>query len=216
MMSPGEQLAQQYATYLSRPIGAVAEDLVRYGALLLKWNAVQNLVSRETEVALWDRHIADSLQLLPLLRETDRSLLDLGSGGGLPAIPLAICLKGGARSYRLVEPATKKVAFLRTAIRELRLDCTIDPRRSDTIDSRETGPVDVITSRALAGLPLLLALSSPFFGAETRGLFHKGREHPEEVRESRLAWNFDVVIHPSTTDAGGAVLEVSRLTRRLN
>jgi 16S rRNA (guanine527-N7)-methyltransferase len=66
---------------------SVEADLDAYEALLRKWNAVQNLVSRETLHELRPRHIDDSLQLLPLMRPSDRRIIDLGSGGGFPAIP---------------------------------------------------------------------------------------------------------------------------------
>ena len=95
----------------------VEADLESFAALLLKWNRVQNLVSRETAHDLWPRHVADSLQILRFLRPTDRVIVDLGSGGGFPAIPLAIA-SGDARRFTLVEPIAKKTSFLRTASRE--------------------------------------------------------------------------------------------------
>jgi len=90
-----------YAAFIARPADAVAQDLESYAQLLAKWQSVQNLVSRETMPALWTRHIADSLQILRRLLPGDRRFLDLGSGGGLPAVPLAIARKG-ERDLRLV------------------------------------------------------------------------------------------------------------------
>lgn len=202
-----------YVRELSRPVAEVEAGLEDFAALILKWNRAQNLVSRETIGDLWTRHIADSLQLLPLLKETDRTILDLGSGGGFPAIPLAIA-SGSARQFILVEPIAKKASFLRAASRELGLGLRVEARRSDDLSPSDVPPIDVVTSRALASLPKLLGFAAPFFGPHTRGLFHKGREHVDEVAESRAVWHFDVVDHPSTTDPTGAVLEISEL--RLN
>lgn len=199
-----------FSKHFQRPESAVRADLESFAALLRKWNAVQNLVSRETEAALWTRHIVDSLQILPLLRATDARFLDLGSGGGLPAIPLAIALKGGPSRFQLVEPIGKKVAFLRQAIRELGLAAEVHSGRSDSFDSRETH-FDVITSRALAALPMLLGLIHPFFGPETRAILHKGRDYAREIEESRLAWDFDVVLTNSATETGAVLLQVSNL-----
>lgn len=196
-----------------RPEAVVRKDLESFAALLKKWNAVQNLVSRETENALWSRHILDSLQVLPLLRPTDERLLDVGSGGGLPALPLAIALKGGPAHITMVEPIGKKVAFLRQVARELGLSADVHAGRTDSFDSRETS-FDVITSRALAALPTLLELIHPFFGPETRAILHKGRDHAVELAESRLAWEFDVVITKSATDEAGVLLEISNLRRK--
>ncbi|MBN9362264.1 MULTISPECIES: 16S rRNA (guanine(527)-N(7))-methyltransferase RsmG [unclassified Devosia] len=207
-----------YSDGFARPEAAVRRDLESFAALLKKWNAVQNLVSRETENALWSRHVVDSLQILPLFRPSDTLFLDVGSGGGLPALPLAIALKGGPARFTLVEPIGKKVAFLRQVIRELGLPAAVHAGRTDDFDSRETlgdgASFDVITSRALAALPLLLELIHPFFGPETRAILHKGRDHAVEVEESRLAWDFDVVITKSATDEAGVLLEISNLRRK--
>lgn len=207
-----------YSGAFARPEAAVRRDLESFAALLKKWNAVQNLVSRETENALWSRHIVDSLQIMPLLRPADELFLDVGSGGGLPALPLAIALKRGPARFTLVEPIGKKVAFLRQAIRELGLAAVVHAGRTDSFDSRETladhAGFDVITSRALAALPLLLELIHPFFGPETRAILHKGKDHAVEVEESRLAWDFDVVMIKSATDEAGVLLEISNLRRK--
>lgn len=202
-----------YQQHFARPVAAVRRDLESFATLLRKWNAVQNLVSRETEAALWERHILDSLQVLPLLRPGDRSFIDIGSGGGLPAIPLAIALKGGSAVFQLVEPVQKKVAFLRQAIRELGLAAQVHAGRSEGFDSRETG-YDVVTSRALAALPMLLGLIHPFFGPETRAILHKGRDYARELEESRLAWDFDVVLTNSATETGAVLLQISNLRRK--
>lgn len=203
-----------YVLSFGRPAEAVLGDLESFCALLLKWNAVQNLVSRETEGDVWRRHIVDSLQVLPLVRPSDRWILDLGSGGGLPAIPLAIALKGTGRRITLVEPVGKKAAFLRTAIRELKLEAEVRNARIEQIDSRETGPADLVTSRALASLTQLCSWMAPFFGPETHAILHKGREHPVEVRETGLAWNVDVILTESVTGDGGVLLELTHLSEK--
>jgi 16S rRNA (guanine527-N7)-methyltransferase len=205
---------EAYESYFPRPVESVAADLEIYAALLRKWQPVQNLVSRETLDALWTRHFTDSLQLLRHIRAEDRRILDLGSGGGFPALPLAIGAKGEDRHFTLVEPTSRKVSFLRTVARELSLPADVLGTRIEQIDSRETSNCDVITSRALASLPKLLAWSSPFFSPNTRALFHKGREHVDEIEESGASYDFDVLIHPSDTDPSGVILEISNLLEK--
>ncbi|QYO76826.1 16S rRNA (guanine(527)-N(7))-methyltransferase RsmG [Devosia salina] len=202
---------QPYASRCARPIEAVAADLESYAKLLAKWQSVQNLVSRETLGQVWTRHFADSLQVLALTRPTDRLFLDFGSGGGFPALPMAIGSKGSDRHFVLIEPTARKVSFLRTVARELGLNVTVIGRRSDETDSRETGVPDVITSRALAALPQLCAWMAPFFGPNTRALLHKGREHVEELTESGAQWHHDVLITRSDTDPGGVIVEITNL-----
>lgn len=203
---------QPYAGYFVRPIESVAADLESYAALLRKWQAVQNLVSRETLDTVWTRHFADSLQVLKLLSEGDQSFLDIGSGGGLPALPLAIALKGSNRHFTLVEPNGRKVSFLRTVARELGLLVTVEGHRTDQLDSRETPAPDVITCRALAGLPQLCDWMAPFIAPHTRAILHKGREHVEELAEAATRWDFNVVLTPSDTDRSGVLLTLSNMS----
>ncbi|NMA97261.1 MAG: 16S rRNA (guanine(527)-N(7))-methyltransferase RsmG [Phyllobacteriaceae bacterium] len=202
---------EPFAADFSRPADAVAADLESYATLLRKWQGVQNLVSRETLNTLWTRHFADSLQALAFMKDSDLQVLDFGSGGGFPALPMAIASKGTKRHFTLIEPTARKVSFLRTVARELDLSVTVVGRRSDQIDSRETAVPDVLTSRALAALPQLFAWMDPFFGEKSRAILHKGREHVDEIRESSAQWDYDVLIHPSSTDPGGVILEITNL-----
>lgn len=201
-----------YLPLCARPPAEVLKDLELYSALLEKWQRVQNLVSRETLPQLWQRHLADSLQVLRYLRPEDRRFLDLGSGGGLPALPMAIGRRGTDSTFTLVEPNGRKVSFLRTVARELALNVSVIDKRSGQIDPRETSGFDVITSRALAPLSTLLGMVAPFFGPETRAIFHKGREHVEELAESAALWHHDVVIHKSDTDPNGVLIELTKLS----
>lgn len=210
----GSEAIALYQAHFGRPLQTVAADLESYAALLKKWQAIQNLVSRETLGAIWQRHFADSVQIMALLDAEDREMLDLGSGGGFPALPLAIASKGLDRHFTLVEPTARKVSFLRTVARELELNVTVIGRRSDEIDSRETPVPDVITSRALASLPQLCAWMEPFFANKTRALLHKGREHVDEVRESGALWHHDVLINRSDTDPSGVILTLTNLRRK--
>jgi 16S rRNA (guanine527-N7)-methyltransferase len=204
-------VAERYATYLTRPVASVAADLESYARLLLKWQRIQNLVSRETVAELWPRHMADSLQLTKFLPPDDSlNLLDLGSGGGFPALPLAIARKGKLKAT-LVESNARKASFLRTVARELQLDVAVLAERSEAVNPQSLGTIDVVTARALADLDLLCALAAPFFAPKTKALFLKGREHVEEIRETRARWDFDVLIEKSDTDVQGAILEISNL-----
>jgi len=186
---------------------SLRDDLEDYAALLRKWNAVQNLVSRETLAEIWPRHIEDSLQLVPLLRPHDRQIIDLGSGGGFPAIPMAIASRETERRFTLVEPVAKKASFLRAVARELALPVSVESVRAEQIDSRET--FDVVTSRALAALPKLLGYGVDFLRPGGHMLLLKGRTFREEMALAAQLFDFDVIVHPSSTDPEAAILEIS-------
>lgn len=202
-----------YERQLGRSIMATEADLDSYVQLIQRWQKVQNLVSRETPGDLWQRHILDSLQLLPLIGEAKApiNLLDIGSGGGFPAIPLAIALKGRDFSMHLIESNSRKCAFLRAAAREFDIPVTVHTARIEAIDPQTIGPVDVFTSRALAPMPLLLSYLHRFWSEDSRALLHKGREFGEELKSADSDWVYDVLKHRSATDENGVILEISGL-----
>lgn len=184
--------------------------------LLRKWQKAQNLVSRETLGAFWQRHVLDSLQLVPLVSPEARRLIDLGSGGGLPAIPLAIALSDRDLEFMLIEANARKCSFLRNVARACGLSDRLQVinRRIEASDSRETGLADVVTARALAPLPLLLEFAFPLMRPGGVLLFPKGREHGEELAAADSGWQMDVIKHSSITDRDSAVLELHNVRRR--
>ena len=103
--------------------------LDRFVATLLDWQQRMNLISHSTEATVWTRHVADSLQLLPLAPEA-RIWADLGSGGGFPGLAIACALADtpGARVH-LVESNGKKAAFLREAAKVTGAPATVHASR---------------------------------------------------------------------------------------
>jgi 16S rRNA (guanine527-N7)-methyltransferase len=140
------------------------EMLDRYVRLLLAWTAAINLTAiREPEAVARD-HLIDSLAAVPLLRESPEiSILDLGSGGGLPGIPLAVALPRAR--VRLVESVGKKARFLATAVAALGIDGRVEvaaERAEDlAVRGREREMFDVVTVRAVAALAELIELAFP-------------------------------------------------------
>ncbi|AEQ53313.1 16S rRNA (guanine(527)-N(7))-methyltransferase RsmG [Pelagibacterium halotolerans] len=183
---------------------------------LLRWQKVQNLVSRETPGDLWSRHILDSLQILPLIGPISGPLriLDIGSGGGFPAIPMAIALRDIDFSMHLIESNTRKCAFLRATAREFDLPITVHTARIEAVPPATIGSIDLFTSRALAPLPLLLSYIHRFWSPESRAILHKGRENGEELKSADSDWVYDVLKHQSATDKDGVLLEISHLRPR--
>lgn len=214
MSSNGVQALAGLETFLVRPVAEVAADLESFATLLRKWQPAQNLVSRETLEQMWTRHVRDSLQILSHLPPKVHQILDIGSGGGFPALPLAIALKGGAIQFTLVEANKRKCSFLRTVVRDLDLAAKVLDSRVESLPSAQLDIPDVITSRATAPLRQLLAWAYPLTGPATRLLVHKGREHGEEWSESAAHWQADVLILPSLTDPDGVVLDIRHLKHK--
>ncbi|MCY4336914.1 MAG: 16S rRNA (guanine(527)-N(7))-methyltransferase RsmG, partial [Litoreibacter sp.] len=138
------------------------ERLEAYAALLMKWNQKINLVSPAILPELWTRHILDSAQVFKFFPESPKSLCDIGSGGGLPGMILAILAqeKEPELTTTFLESDRRKCAFLQTVAAQLALKTEI---RSERIESAEPVGADVVSARALAPLPKYPSWSSWFW-----------------------------------------------------
>lgn len=184
-------------------------DLQRFVELFQHWNKTINLVSESTVGEVWQRHIEDSLQLLPMVNDV-KIWADLGSGGGFPGLVVAICLRG--TNVHLVESNRKKAAFLQAVIGSLALSTRVHACR---IEQFSPGTVlDVVSARALANVSTLFNLSEHLLSDRTRAFFLKGRDYRHELKESRDDWQFDLIEHRSRTESQSAVLEFTNVARR--
>ena len=187
-------------------------DYQAWHTLLLKWNRKINLVSPSALGDFWRRHAMDSWQIWPHIPKTASKLIDLGSGAGFPGLAMAIgCKSRGQGSVTLVESAGKKTTFLKTVIRELNLPANAISERAENIEPES---YDVITARAFAPLPRLLAYAQPFWGEGTIGLFLKGEAAEQELTESSKEWRYNVESIPSRSDVTGCLLKITELRRR--
>ena len=181
------------------------ERLERFAALLREWSPRINLVSRRALDELWPRHIADSLQLLPLARRFPAPWIDLGSGAGFPGLILALA---SGRHVHLIESDHRKAAFLREAARMTATEVTIHVTR---IESLQLPPVSLVTARALAPLVDLLTLATPFLLPDGVCLFPKGKTAEDELTAARARWHMRVERTVSITDPAATILELSEL-----
>ena len=129
--------------------------LLEYVALLKKWNGTYNLTALRDEQTMISHHILDSLTLLPYIEQAS-TLMDVGSGGGMPGIPAAICRPD--LQITLLDANTKKTTFLRQAVIELGLNnVTVASGRVEEMHDKK---VDVVTSRAFAELKDFISLTA--------------------------------------------------------
>ncbi|HMT37096.1 MAG TPA: 16S rRNA (guanine(527)-N(7))-methyltransferase RsmG [Thermomonas sp.] len=187
---------------------ALATPLLAYLALLARWNATYNLTAIRDPRDMVAKHLLDSLAMQPFVRDL-RTLADLGTGPGLPGIPLAIATP--ALQVTLVESNGKKARFLREAARQLGLG-NVQVAESRIEAFRPGTHFDAITARALATLPLILELGGHLPGPGGRLLAMKGVVPDEEIATLPAGWRL-AAVHPLRVpglDAERHLVEVAR------
>ena len=188
------------------------ERLKLYETLLRRWQQRINLVGESALGELWQRHIADGLQLDPLIGRPPQTIIDLGSGAGIPGLVLALSRAAGDETV-LIEKNSKKASFLREVARNAGIAATVLCSPIEAVDSEPYRPrKPVVLARALAPLGKLLHLAAPFV-ASGRGLFHKGQCLDQELTEAAKSWKIRYIRHPSAIDSGGSILEVLEARR---
>lgn len=173
---------------LSLALGdAQREALLAYLALLRRWNQAYNLTAIDDGGEMVTRHLLDSLSILPWLK--GERVLDAGTGGGLPGVPLAIACP--ERRFWLVDSNGKKVRFLRQVRRELGLN-NIEPMHSRLEQLELPAPPTTVTARALAPLDRLLAWHGRWLDQGARLLAMKARLGESECAAVPAAYNVDI------------------------
>ncbi len=137
----------------------------------------QNLIATSSLTKIWQRHVADSVQLLDHVSRETLAWLDLGTGAGFPGLIIAIARPSFA--VTLVESRRKRAEWLTRMVEQLDMaQCTVFPQRLERVDSF---PADVISARAFAPISRLIDLSTRFSTSETLWLLPKGRSAWEEL-----------------------------------
>lgn len=200
-MIADEEQARTWLRGLPECDASAMERLELLVTLLVEENARQNLVSTASLDTVWQRHIADSAQLLLHVPRETSSWLDLGTGAGFPGLVIA-CLRPDC-DVRLVESRKRRIEWLQRAIFELGLDrVTVDGRRLEDVPSRD---VAAISARAFAPLDRLLALSARFSTSDTIWLLPKGRSARQELDMLR-GWTHMFHVEQSLTDEQAGVI----------
>jgi 16S rRNA (guanine527-N7)-methyltransferase len=191
-------------------LGVSRETLDRltiYLDLLRRWQRAINLVGPATLADPWRRHMLDSAQLLAHLPPDTASVVDLGSGAGFPGMVLALA---GVPGVALIESDRRKAQFLREVARATDTEVTV---RAERIEQLAGWRADVVTARALAPLPHLLALAERFLAADSICLFLKGRNAERELTQALKSWHMVPEMFSSLSAPAGSVLKLRGVGR---
>jgi 16S rRNA (guanine527-N7)-methyltransferase len=155
----------------------------RYTEILAGAGVERGLIGPREVDRLWNRHILNSVAAAELL-EPNESVADIGSGAGLPGIPLALARPD--LRVTLIEPLLRRSDFLREVIEELGIDVVVVRGRAEELTVRQrVGETDVVVSRAVASLDKLTKWSMPLLRPGGRMLAIKGERAEDEIREHR-------------------------------
>jgi len=168
---------------------SLSAPLLTYLALLKRWNRAYNLTAIRDPQAMVHLHLLDSLALVPYLGGI-QTLADLGTGPGLPGIPLALARP--SLQVTLVESNGKKARFLREVVRTLQLtNAEVVEARAEHVNAR--APFDAITARALGSLAGILAVGGHLLAPHGRLLAMKGAAPDQEIAALSPDWVVDAV-----------------------
>lgn len=202
---PEETSLEKIGDFLDVP-RETQEKLDCYVQLLIKWQARINLISSKTLPEIWHRHILDSAQLVSYLPKTPSVILDMGSGAGLPGVILAILTR---HQLHLVESDSRKIAFMRTALRETGTSAILHEQRMETVPALRP---DIITARALAPLSQLITLASAQHHEKIEYLFLKGREAKQELTALPACPKMEAECLPSMTDSQASIIRLKPIS----
>lgn len=178
-----------------------------YAAMLAEWQGRMNLVGPATLAQVWERHFADSAQLVPL---GSAPWLDMGAGAGFPGLVIAL-LGGGP--VDLVEATGKKTEFLSAVAEATGLDDQARIHRA-RIEAMPPLQPRTIVARACAPLMQLFDWGIRFAGPHTNWVLPKGARAAVEIAEARLRFRFDYDLVPSVTDAQAQIVVARNVSRR--
>lgn len=152
------------------------ETLIKYVALLTKWNKIYNLTAVRKPEQMVTRHLLDSLSIAPYVQ--GQKILDVGTGAGLPGIPLAILYP--QRQFTLLDSNSKKTRFVLQAVAELKL-ANVDVVQSRVEEFQPEILFDVIITRAYSAVAEMLAQTSYLLAKEGVFLAMKGANPVAEI-----------------------------------
>ena len=166
-------------TLISTYFGERQKEVARYAEILATWGIDRGLVGPKEGDRIWDRHIANCIPVTTLLTK-GASLLDIGSGAGLPGIVIALARPD--LKVTLLEPLQRRIDFLEEVVAELGIDITVKRGRAESFK----GGFNFVTARAVAPLPKLATVSWHLVMGGGSLLAMKGESAATELEAARL------------------------------
>ncbi len=177
----------------------ILTKLSEYKKILIKENENMNLIGKSTLIDLDERHLLDCIQIVKYLPQHEKSIMDIGTGAGLPGIILSII---GFRNLHLVEKSPKKSSFLENCKLKLGLNYVVHNRPISEISNLN---VDYITARAFASIEKIISMTKKIINKQTKFILLKGRSYLTEletINQQKYFWE----THPSITSSESKII----------
>jgi 16S rRNA (guanine527-N7)-methyltransferase len=178
-------------------------------------NAKFNLVSKKDKEHIWIRHFHDSLRLRKFFETNSKKIkiLDIGSGAGLPGLPLSMVLDNDLFEFILCESNNKKANFIQNCCD--RLDISNVQIINDRVENIKNHSFDYIISRATAKINKIFSMSYHLNKNSTVYLLHKGIHVVDEINLTTKCWKFDYYIHKNNLEKGSNILEAKNIIKSI-
>ena len=177
----------------------ILTKLFEYKKILLKENESMNLIGKSTLVDLDERHFLDCIQIVKYLPKNEKSVMDIGTGAGLPGIILSII---GFKNLHLVEKSPKKSTFLKNCKIRLGLNYVVHNKSISDISNLN---VDFITARAFASIEKIISMTKKIINNQTKFILLKGRSYLKEletINPQKYSWE----TYPSITSSESKII----------
>ena len=174
-----------------------------------------NLVSKKDKEHIWIRHFHDSLRLIKFLNKNEKKIriLDIGSGAGLPGLPLSMVLDNNLFEFVLCESNSKKANFIRDCCDQL--DILNVQIINDRVENIKNHSFDYIISRATAKINEIFSISYHLTKNSTVYLLHKGVHVVDEINLTTKCWKFDYNIHKNNLEKGSNIFEAKNIIKSI-
>ena len=181
------------------------EQIEHFIKSIIDFNKHTNIIGKSTIENVWDRHVLDCLQLVCFAKNKKSTIVDLGTGAGLPGLLFSIV---GYQNVLMIESIKKKSDFVKKIIKELSLPAKIQNSRIETSKPQKK---DIVVSRALAPLTKLLSYALMHSHEDSTLLFLKGRNVNNEIENAMKYFLFDIIKTKSLSIGDGHVIKITNL-----
>ncbi len=177
----------------------ILTKLSEYKKILIKENESMNLIGKSTLIDLDERHLLDCIQIFKYLPQYEKSVMDIGTGAGLPGIILSII---GFKNLHLVEKSPKKSIFLESCKLRLGLNYVVHNKSISEISNLN---VDCITARAFASIEKIILITKKIVNKQTKFILLKGKSYLtelEKINPQKYFWE----TYPSITSSESKII----------